>query len=380
MENYIEKIQEAKKLYDDGKKDAAFDICFEIVESENASDSAQQEAMLLICLWSIQDLSMEDFDDGMDGLSFISKSACLAFELTDDPEVEDHVLDVIFDTLSSHITTIVDKFLSTMQKAEDITKISHAKTQLSDFSIALLHTAKESHKYHTCLKISERTIDIIDEVNTLLLDHFKPQFKAFADMLDDSFRIFYVDAPECLNRLAIAETLLITYSSSKEKILRNKWYVNLLCMKLQAIVVNDGQVNYLWPKNEHRQKDIQLIQELVAEIQEVEQDYVPPSYDVPQLPSNSANNAGGCYVATCVYGSYDCPEVWTLRRFRDHTLGSTWYGRAFIHTYYAVSPTLVKWFGKTTWFKKMWKGTLDRMVHNLQENGVADTPYEDKHW
>lgn len=24
----------------------------------------------------------------------------------------------------------------------------------------------------------------------------------------------------------------------------------------------------------------------------------------------------GCYIATCVYGSYDCPQVWILRRFR----------------------------------------------------------------
>lgn len=88
----------------------------------------------------------------------------------------------------------------------------------------------------------------------------------------------------------------------------------------------------------------------------------------------------GCYVATCVYGSYDCPQVWTLRRYRDDTLGSTWYGRLFIHTYYAISPTLVKWFGKTNWFKKLWKGKLDRMVAKLQNNGVEDTPYEDKEW
>ena len=39
---------------------------------------------------------------------------------------------------------------------------------------------------------------------------------------------------------------------------------------------------------------------------------------------------GGCYIATCVYGSYDCPEVWTLRRYRDYTLDLTWYGRTFI--------------------------------------------------
>ena len=88
----------------------------------------------------------------------------------------------------------------------------------------------------------------------------------------------------------------------------------------------------------------------------------------------------GCYVATAVYGSYDCPEVWTLRRFRDDTLAATWYGRAFIRTYYAISPTLVKWFGHTEWFKKMWRGTLDKMVTELQEKGVESTPYEDREW
>lgn len=94
----------------------------------------------------------------------------------------------------------------------------------------------------------------------------------------------------------------------------------------------------------------------------------------------ATQTTGGCYVATCVYGSYDCPEVWTLRRYRDNTLGSTWYGRAFIRTYYAISPTLVKWFGKTKWFKKMWKGTLDKMVNRLQDKGIESTPYSDKDW
>ncbi len=91
-------------------------------------------------------------------------------------------------------------------------------------------------------------------------------------------------------------------------------------------------------------------------------------------------NSGGCYVATAVYGSYDCPQGWTLRRFRDYTLAETWYGRAFIRTYYAISPTLVKWFGHTEWFKNMWKGKLDRIVADLNAEGVEDTPYEDRNW
>ena len=89
---------------------------------------------------------------------------------------------------------------------------------------------------------------------------------------------------------------------------------------------------------------------------------------------------GGCYVATCVYGSYDCPQVWTLRRYRDNTLATTWYGRLFIRIYYAVSPVLVNWFGNTNWFKRLWKGILDRMIAKLQSDGVEHTSYEDKNW
>lgn len=104
---------------------------------------------------------------------------------------------------------------------------------------------------------------------------------------------------------------------------------------------------------------------------------VDPSYEAPTLPAPAA---GGCYVATAVYGSYDCPQVWTLRRYRDFTLAKTWFGRAFIRTYYAISPTLVKWFGESKWFKNMWKPTLDKMVTKLQDQGVESSPYEDRNW
>lgn len=110
---------------------------------------------------------------------------------------------------------------------------------------------------------------------------------------------------------------------------------------------------------------------IITEIKKYKHDYEAPT-------TSKTNN--GCYVATAVYGSYDCPEVWTLRRFRDYTLSETWHGRAFIKTYYAISPTLVKWFGHTVWFKKMWKGKLDRMVSKLQSEGIESTPYRDKNW
>lgn len=92
-----------------------------------------------------------------------------------------------------------------------------------------------------------------------------------------------------------------------------------------------------------------------------------------------AEQKSGCYIATAVYGSYDCPEVWTLRRFRDNTLDRTWYGRAFIRTYYAVSPALVRWFGKDSWFQALFRPMLDRLVDRLRQSGVEDTAYQDKY-
>ena len=92
------------------------------------------------------------------------------------------------------------------------------------------------------------------------------------------------------------------------------------------------------------------------------------------------SSSGGCYVATCVYGSYDCPEVWTLRRFRDNTLASNVLGRSFIKTYYAISPTVVQYFGKTRIFQKFWRGKLDAFVKKLNDQGISSKPYADKNW
>ena len=146
---------------------------------------------------------------------------------------------------------------------------------------------------------------------------------------------------------------------------------------------------------EQRQAAINFLEEAIEIAEKFVPDFIAPKipsmYDPnekPKVPTPppaprpvlQEEPRGGCYVATAVYGSYDCPEVWTLRRYRDNTLAQTLWGRAFIHTYYAVSPTLVKWFGNTTWFRKFFKNRLDKFVARLQQKGTEDTPYSDKQW
>lgn len=115
------------------------------------------------------------------------------------------------------------------------------------------------------------------------------------------------------------------------------------------------------------------IQQRAAVVQERDPEYGQPE----PAPRVYQPDSGYCYIATAVYGSYDCPQVWTLRRYRDDTLAKTWYGRGFIRAYYAVSPILVRRFGKTAWFRRCWRSFLDPMVQRLQLQGVKCTPYRD---
>jgi len=92
---------------------------------------------------------------------------------------------------------------------------------------------------------------------------------------------------------------------------------------------------------------------------------------------SEVNPSNKCYVATCVYGSYDCPEVWTLRRYRDGKLSNTCFGRQFIRVYYAVSPKIVELFGNGKWFNGLCKPILNKFVRALQNSGVDSSPYSD---
>ena len=85
----------------------------------------------------------------------------------------------------------------------------------------------------------------------------------------------------------------------------------------------------------------------------------------PKQPQTAAKKEG-CYIATCVYGSYDCPQVRLLRRFRDESLKKNIPGRIFIRAYYAVSPTLVRRFGSSPSFCAFWRNILDFLIQRLE--------------
>lgn len=74
----------------------------------------------------------------------------------------------------------------------------------------------------------------------------------------------------------------------------------------------------------------------------------------------------GCYIATAVYGSYDAPEVVTLRQFRDTKLAVTPTGRGLIRIYYKASPHLAKRFTDSAPLTGVARRWLDTFVEYLE--------------
>ena len=119
----------------------------------------------------------------------------------------------------------------------------------------------------------------------------------------------------------------------------------------------------------------------LIELQQIQELHKDESFIQELINQNSSKVASGaCYIATAIYGSYDCPQVWTLRRYRDVRLASSLFGRCFIHIYYTISPILVQCLGKNDFIINNWKRILDRIVKHLNDNGVSNLPYNDKKW
>lgn len=124
-------------------------------------------------------------------------------------------------------------------------------------------------------------------------------------------------------------------------------------------------------------RDLERANEKMEQIKAMQAERDRQAKAAPQ-PASQTKSSGGCYVATAAYGSYDCPEVWVLRRFRDDYLAKSMAGRAFIKTYYAVSPTAVKIFSPHKAINAMVRNALDKWVSKLKAQGYSDAPYSDR--
>ena len=105
---------------------------------------------------------------------------------------------------------------------------------------------------------------------------------------------------------------------------------------------------------EDKDGNINIIKEYAEKIKKFDS-----TYECPKVQT------GACYIATAVYGSYDAPEVCTLRLFRDNYLAKRGWGRSFIKIYYKYSPKLIRSIKKNNILNVFFRNLLDKFVAKI---------------
>lgn len=83
-----------------------------------------------------------------------------------------------------------------------------------------------------------------------------------------------------------------------------------------------------------------------------------PNFIAGSVPKDSS----GCFIATATLGSYDAPDVFRLREFRDTILVRTFNGRGFVRFYYKYGPAVAEVIEKSDVLKMVARYMLIKPV------------------
>lgn len=351
----------AKNAYDSGNQKEAESYCNRIIEI----DPTHSEA------WLIKGKSA-GWQSTMANLRLDESISCFTKAIENANESErDHIKAEIreeTENLSNAIIQLACNHFAEFPSEDNYEQITNMISLLMVSAFPLIDS---------CGGNSEDLLkDLFETVNNGACDAYNhkvlPDYNSDQHPSKYEWETFLNDGDNCIGLLRI-----ITEMNKSDTASMIRYYKSMITMQ-EAILnscswtIGDGG-NYVREYSLSDTAKEARINDIMTWHQKIKD--LDPNYSIPERPSSKT----GCYIATAVYGSYNCPQVWTLRRFRDNTLDATWYGRAFIKSYYAISPTLVRWFGETSWFKRLWRKPLDKLVASLRNIGVEDTPYTDKY-
>lgn len=260
----------------------------------------------------------------------------LAYENVKDQELKTLILDTFKANLEEYSSENAINLLNELQNKDKDLYLDFYKYALTIFSSSI----------DTIPVIEDMNLAIDSVVNYLEKDleqiYISDNYKVY--VLDNLLIYLVEDKVNKVINLSLCDKSIEKYLNKKEEIKKVSYFIYL---------------------NE-RVMDINL--ELDCE--ELEKHLTSHNFEINTVKK-------GCYVATCVYGSYNTAEVWLLRRFRDQCLDKSFFGKLFIKLYYAVSPTIIRLFKNNKVFHKFNKWLLDKMICSLKKKGYSNLPYRD---
>ena len=240
-----------------------------------------------------------------------------------------------------------------------IAGIWSAASDMANCQSSVIQLIKDKEDDETIQKAALTEISLRNKmISSMLFNAARSHYEG----IDSSIKHNYTQ--EYINNAAASAQIMYNFGDEVEAKFDGKYSDISIQGWKGGVNIHKEYVKYL----QNKTANINLINSYGDKIRKYDSSYANPNV-----------NTSACYVATAVYGSYDCPEVWTLRRYRDYTLDETWYGHLFIKMYYLISPTFVKYFGNVKFFKSQGKKLLDKWVTKLNRKGYESTPYKDKY-
>lgn len=300
--------------------------------------------------------ALDEFD--VEGGTYFSKA--LEIDPNNYEAIAGKALINAFESVRNHDRRLYPGVLDTIGKA------------LSIMNESDLPEAKKSEKLYTYTEYANRLVVMLsDIVNKNLIPNSVDDYNSFYD-LQLSFCNDWSTILKFKDKVKTNETS--DYLTLRKTILNNIILISVQCC---------SGSNRFELDNHRRERFLALYHYAVSQMKTVDIQYSPPKIrETATILSlgNTAkptNKTGACYVATAIYGSYDCPQVWTLRRYRDFVLAKTMHGRAFVKVYYYFSPRLLKYLKGNSIFRKACKTILDYLVNKLQSQGTISYQYSD---
>ncbi len=280
--------------------------------------------------------------------------------------IDDETKNLIQTQMTSIMLSLLDASLSRFVSTPNI-DLANAILTISRESSRLYKAMSEQYGFSSDnldATIAKKVISSVNEAydTTMLYDYHEHGHKhpSKADFEQFKSRIHYAKA--------LLDAVLPFCDDKDLKVLNLKSKLKIVDCEygIQSHIQQNGEwvVEYTL-SDKRKQEVLNEYNELIKQIKKLDPSYEPPK-------------AGGCYIATAIYGSYDCPQVWILRRFRDQYLLKTIVGTLFVKFYYSVSPSLVKKFGKSNWFNRICSIPIECLVKMLRANGVSGAPYRDR--
>lgn len=257
----------------------------------------------------------------------------------------------------------------------------------SDIAVEMIANLKERKQvgpYYSQLEDLFEKLSIISTDNEVLIDDYLNTFISIYDEVSiegllefESISQFVTGIAGLFNRMAIqiinverksllSQFLLLKFASQYEKQsitseIRTSAPTYIKRLKFAKSILSEIRL-------------LQIDTELKSTINSNYNSVTETINDLDKIINPPASSSG-CYIATYVYGTYDCPDLWMLRRYRDEVLADNFLGRLFIKLYYYLSPRAIKYFGHNPAFNKVASQIVSRIVKRLNRVQVSKEKY-----